>query len=325
MRVWILFTAISATVLSLAAQTAAKKRIAVFDFENAAASGGVTSPYFSSEGPNTGKAAANLLITKLVQNGNVVVIERSAIDKLLAEQNLTNSDRTDPRTAAKLGRVLGVDAIVLGTITQFDLDDKMTGGGGARLGGFGGYSTSTKHDIRATAKISARIVSPDTAEVLLVSEGAGEVVKKGVKVDMRDMRAATAAMMGGTNTNNPNLTEALNKAVEQLTGSLESAFPKLPPRVRVIDGLVADFNETGRLIINVGQQAGVLAGEKLEVWRAGKEIRDPGTGKVLMRDDILLGEASVTAVQENASIATFQAAGTERPKPGDLVKSPTKK
>ena len=57
-----------------------------------------------------GKAVADMLINRLVQTATVTVIERAAIDKLLAEQNLTNSDRTDALTAAKLGRVLGVDA-----------------------------------------------------------------------------------------------------------------------------------------------------------------------------------------------------------------------
>src|SRR5438309_3522784 len=98
------------TILALAAVSgwgqSPKKRVAVFDFDNAAVQGGMKLPFVEMSAPNLGKAAADLLITKLVQDGNVSVIERNAIDKLLAEQNLTNSDRTDPVTAAKLGKVL---------------------------------------------------------------------------------------------------------------------------------------------------------------------------------------------------------------------------
>src|SRR5215472_7941325 len=179
-----------ATILALGAVSgwgqSPKKRVAVFDFDNAAVQGGMKLPFFEMNPPNLGKAAADLLITKLVKGGNVSVLERNAIDKLLAEQNLTNSDRTDPLTAAKLGRVLGVDAIVLGTITHFDYDDKVTGGGGARLGGFGGVSTKMKHDIKAKVTLDTRLVSPDTAEVLMVSEGSGEFDRKCVKIDMRN-------------------------------------------------------------------------------------------------------------------------------------------
>jgi len=69
----------------------------------------------------------------------------------------------------------------------------------------------------------------------------------------------------------------------------------------------------------VGSRNGVRQGDRLQVWRPGKEIRDPVNGKVLMRDDTLLGEASVTTVTEISAIATYK--GTEPVKVGDLVKS----
>jgi curli biogenesis system outer membrane secretion channel CsgG len=299
------------------AQALQKKRVAIFDFDNAAVQGGIKLPFADTNTPNLGKAAADLLITKLVQDGNVSVIERSAIDRLLAEQNFSNSDRTDPVTAAKLGRVLGVDAIVLGTITRYDYADKMTGGGGARLGGFGGMSTKTKHDINAKVQISTRLVSPDTAEVLAVSQGTGEVNRKGVKVDMRDM-SSQVSMMGG-NTNNPLMNECMDSAITQLTAKLKEAFPKLPPHAPVIDGLVADASGSGQLVLNVGAHDGVRLGDRLQVWRAGREIRDPVSDKVLMRDDTLLGEAVVITVTDISSIAQYK--GTEPVKIRDLVKS----
>lgn len=299
-------------------QSPQKKRVAVFDFDNAAAQGGMTGPFFEAKGPDIGKAAAELLITKLVQDGNASVIERNAIDKLLAEQNLTNSDRTDPLTAAKLGRVLGVDAIILGTITHYDYDDKITGGGGARFGGFGGSSMKLKHDIKAKVVISTRLVSPDTAEVLMVSEGSGQFDRKGVKMDMRNAGADGMAVFQG-HASNPIMNECFDKAIAQLAGQLETEFPKLPPHISVVEGLVADASETGQLVLNVGARDGVKLGDHLQVWRAGREIRDPVTGKVLMHDDTLLGEAVVTSVKDNFAIAHYS--GSESVKVRDLVKS----
>src|SRR4051812_32209237 len=135
-------------------QTPQKRRVAVFDFDNAAVQG-VSVAFMTMSAPNLGKAAADLLVNKLVQDDRVSVIERSAIDKLLAEQNLSNSDRSDPVTAAKLGRVLGVDAIILGSITHYDYEDNTTGGGRSRFGGFGGGSMNTKHDITAKVQITS--------------------------------------------------------------------------------------------------------------------------------------------------------------------------
>jgi curli biogenesis system outer membrane secretion channel CsgG len=270
--------------------------------------------------PNTGKAVADLVVTRLVKAGEVSVIERAALDKVLAEQNLSNSDRTDAMTAARIGRVLGVDGIVLGTITKWDYDDKVTGGG-ARLGGLAGSSTKLKHDIKAHVEVTARLVSPETAEVLSVAQGTGEIVRKGVKVDMRDT-SRMPMMMGGA-ASNPVMSEALDHAVTDLTAELGKNFPKLPVYVPAVDGLVADVNDSGRLVLNVGSKDGVKGGERLQVWRMGKEIRDPATQRVLMRDDVLLGEALVNAVNENSSIAEYK--GAEKVKIGDIVKSVPKK
>jgi len=291
-----------------------QRRVAVFDFDNAAVQGGLTNPFFQTTPPNLGKAAADLLITRLVEDGTVRVIERSAIDKLLAEQNLSNTERTDPQTAAKLGKVLGVDAIVLGTITHYDYADNMTGGGGTH---FGGASMKTKHDITAKVEINTRLVSPDTAEVLAAPKGAGEVNKKGVKEDIRDSSNVSKMMNG--NANNPILNECMDKAIAQLAAQLEQEFVKLPHREPVVEGLVADVSESGQLVINVGARDGLQVGDHLQVWRAGKEIRDPVTAKLLTRDDTLLGEAVVTKVNDNFAVATY--AGTEVVKVKDLVKS----
>jgi curli biogenesis system outer membrane secretion channel CsgG len=315
MRAVVWVTVLALGTVSAWGEGPQKRRVAVFDFDNAAVQGGITLPFAGSSAPNLGKAAADLLITKLVQDGSLSVLERNAIDKLLAEQDFSNTNRTDPVTAAKLGRVLGVDTIILGTITHYDYVDKTTGGGGSHFGGFGGGSMKTKHDINAAVQISIRLVSPDTAEVLAVSQGSGEVSRKGVKVDVRDM---SRVMMEG-NANNPMMNECMDKAIAQLAAQLEQAVPKLPPRTPVINGMVADANESGQLVLNVGAHDGVKLGDRLQVWRAGKEIRDPATDKVLMRQDTLLGEAVVITVNDISSIAQYR--GSEPVKVRDLARS----
>ncbi len=63
---------------------------------------------------------------------HVLVIERKALDKILTEQNFSNSNRADPSSAAKIGKLLGVSVIVVGSITQFGRDDKKDFGGRGR-------------------------------------------------------------------------------------------------------------------------------------------------------------------------------------------------
>src|SRR5438034_2136968 len=51
-------------------------------------------------------------------------MERAEVDRILSEQNFQQGARADASTAAKLGRLLGVDAIIIGSITQFQREDK---------------------------------------------------------------------------------------------------------------------------------------------------------------------------------------------------------
>ena len=55
------------------------------------------------------------------------VIERASLDKILSEQKLQTSGITDPATAAQIGKVLGIDAVVLGNVTTSN-STKVSGG-----------------------------------------------------------------------------------------------------------------------------------------------------------------------------------------------------
>ncbi len=143
-----------------------KKRIAVFDFDYAT----VTAASSQVLGANVdlGKGISDLLVKHLVQDGTYSIIERKAMDKIMQEQNFSNSDRANPNSAARLGKLLGVDAIIVGSITQFGNDTKNTnvGGGGGGFGGFGIGGFSHKKS-KAIVSIDARIVDIDTAERVL--------------------------------------------------------------------------------------------------------------------------------------------------------------
>ncbi len=129
-------------------------------------------------------------------------------------------------------------------------------------------------------------------------------------------------MMLGSGSGTPEMNDAMEHAIAQLAGELEQRVPQLPPRISVVEGLIADADESGRLILNVGLRNGVKQGDRLQVWRAGKEVHDPATGKILLRDDRFLGEAVVKTVSEISAIATYS--GSESLKVGDIVKSPPK-
>jgi len=64
-----------------------------------------------------GDLAADLMTQSLIGHG-AEVIERQRLDAVMKEQSLTASSSFDPATARQLGKLLGVDAIFVGTVAQ---------------------------------------------------------------------------------------------------------------------------------------------------------------------------------------------------------------
>lgn len=60
--------------------------------------------------------ATEKLTHEIVQIGDLTVIERSRIDQILKEQSFSLTGAVDTGTAAKIGKILSVDAVIIGTI-----------------------------------------------------------------------------------------------------------------------------------------------------------------------------------------------------------------
>lgn len=96
---------------------------------------------------NFGRFVAEELITRLYQTRKFKVIERQLLNKIVAEQKLSLGGMIDQTSAQKLGKLLGVDAIASGTVT----------------------------DLGKTLRVNARLISTNTGEVFAVA--AAEIAK----------------------------------------------------------------------------------------------------------------------------------------------------
>ena len=70
----------------------------------------------SFSGPK-GDLAADLMTQSLLEQG-ADVVERQRLDAVLREQSLSSSGSFDPSTAKQLGKLLGVDALFVGTVAE---------------------------------------------------------------------------------------------------------------------------------------------------------------------------------------------------------------
>jgi len=300
-----------------------KKRVAIFDFDYAT----VQTASAAAFGTNidVGKGITDLLVKYLVQDGTYSVIERQVLDKILAEQNFSNSDRANPTSAAKLGKLLGVDAIIVGAVTQFGNDTKTTGvgGGGGGIGGFGlgGFHHSNS---KAIVNIDARIVDIDTAEILGVAEGHGESSRSSTSLlggggNWRGFGGG-AVDFGSSDFQQTILGEAVKASVQQLSAGLIADNAKLQVRTIIVSGLVAAV-DGGQIVLNVGAKAGVKVGDQLSVERVTKEIKDPATGQVIRRLSTPVGVVKVTDVDDISAVCVpVSGAGF---KVGDAAKTVT--
>jgi curli biogenesis system outer membrane secretion channel CsgG len=305
------------------APTGRKKRIAIFDFDYATVQT-VSAAAFGTN-VDVGKGITDLLVKYLVQDGTYSVIERQALDKIMSEQNFSNSDRANPNSAAKIGKLLGVDAIIVGAVTQFGNDTKTTNVGGAG-GGFGGFGVGgfSHKNTKAIVNIDARIVDIDTAEILGVAEGHGE-----------SSRSSTGLLGGGghwggfggggvdfgnSDFQQTILGEAVKASVEQMSAGLIADNAKLQVRTIIVSGLVAAV-DGGQIVLNVGAKSGVKVGDQLSIERITRTIKDPTTGAVLRQMTSPVGVVKVTDVDDVSSVCS-PVSGTGF-KVGDAAKTVT--
>jgi curli biogenesis system outer membrane secretion channel CsgG len=282
----------------------ARRRVAVLDFDYGTVHSSVTGLYGADM--DIGKGVATMLVSELVRNGTYTVIERSQVERILNEQNLGQEGRADASTAARLGRLLGADAIIIGSITQFGSADKKLGmgGGGFRLGGIGLGGLGRKSS-KATVVIDARIVDIGTGEILAVAQGKGESKRSGL------MLAAAVGGGGGvlggvvdmssSNFASTILGEATRLAVDSLVIELAAAAPKIRETIAAITALVADVSGN-QLVINVGTAGGVRIGTEYVVVRPGREIKDPATGSVLRRVTTPVGKIKIISADETSAM-----------------------
>lgn len=295
---------------TLAAQEApTRRRVAVLDFDYATVHEWV-SDLFGSD-VDIGKGIADMLVTNLVRNGTYSVIERKQLDRILQEQNFQQSGRGDPSSAVRLAKLLGVDAIIIGSITQFGRDDKKLGvgavGGGVHVGGIGLGGLGRK-TAKAVVNIDARVVSTTTAEILGVATGHGESKRSGTSLiggaAIGGVGAAGAFNMGSSNFGGTIIGEATRAAVDSLTGQLVAVAPQITETKVAIHALVADVSGND-IVINVGTSAGVKVGAEYDVVRPGREIKDPATGRVLRRVTTSVGKLKITSADESSAQGTL--------------------
>lgn len=232
---------------------------------------------------------SDMLTTSLVKTGRFDIIERNKIDRVIKEQALGMTGIIDEATAAQVGKILGAEYVVFGAITSATRKD---------IDKFG-YIL-----VQIEVGIDVRAVNTTTAKILLSESSMGLSESKIV-------RTADGVVVSGAIDYNSAYADAARSAIENIGSKIADLSPLI--------GFVVS-SSPDELIIDVGEEQGVVNGDSFVVFRVGDEIIHPATGKHLGWQKEILQEIRIFSTEKTmAKGETLRTQSEVQPNPGDLV------
>jgi curli biogenesis system outer membrane secretion channel CsgG len=199
---------------------------------------------YSITGNELSSLAADQMTTLLFKTGRFKVIERAQLNQLLREQNLEGIVKEGE--LAQMGKVRGVDYLLLGKITNFRIKREDTStdyGVGGRIsrelldGIAGGFRKDTTR-ITSEVGVDIRLVDPESGEVLMAEFSEYE------RTDTADSMGIRVAGIGGSG--NSNVQVGKDDAGQVLRLAFADALKKAMPQI-------------DRLMIEKSREAGASA------------------------------------------------------------------
>ncbi|MFH1074255.1 MAG: GNA1162 family protein [Candidatus Firestonebacteria bacterium] len=110
---------------------------------------------------NSGDVVADEFVLQLMNKG-FKIVERSKINSILGEQQLYSANKIDEATIKKVGKILGVDAILTGSVIKY-IEDKNTV---IYYNDKEGNPASQSYLQLAEVSVNARLFDVETGEVV---------------------------------------------------------------------------------------------------------------------------------------------------------------
>jgi len=255
--------------------TGPKLRVGVVNFQNKT----------PSKVMGIGEAAADILGTILQKTDRFIIIPQQDVASVIGQQSLGASGTINPATAAEMGNILGLNAIVTGAISAYSEAEEGED-----------YLIYKKKKQIARVTVDYRIVDTTTGIQLMADSGQGVYSKE------------TGGMLGlgskstyDTDLRDGALRDALTKAMVKMLKQLKA---------KEWNGRIAKVK--GKTVyINAGQKTGLQVGNILVVQDLGEDIIDPQTGVSLGKaPGDIKGELIITAFfGSDGSVATIRSGG----------------
>lgn len=250
-----------------------------------------------------GAGVADMLATALVKTKKFSVIERKEIEKVMEEQKLGLSGMVTAETAPAVGKLLGVDLLVIGSVSELGTSKRDIGGGISIFGA--GISKQ-----QARAVVDIRLVNTTSGEVIAAETEEGTESTLGFKGSYESLHFDNASEWNNTDIGKA-AREAIDKTVELIVDNSEN----IP-----WSGRVLKVNADGTMLMKPGSEGNVTEGMEFDVFRTGEEVKDPDTGLSLGSEETKIGRIVVIGDALNGKAAKAKVASGSGFKAGDIIR-----
>jgi hypothetical protein len=211
-----------------------KKKVAILDFEN--------NTTYKEE--KIGEAVAKKLSDKLEATQRVVTLDKIVVSEMLNREGFKFESLSDPSVMKRAHQSLGIQAFVLGMVTDVSLLSSKAS------------ETSEEEVAFATSKVEIRLIDASTGNLLKTFIGRSPI-------------------FGTKETGEYSKGKAVIKAIEFGLDDIMEGFLR---QLDLLDWTTTIAKIEGENIyLNAGKLSGVRIGDSLEVFEPGKEIFNPTT------------------------------------------------
>lgn len=275
-----------------AAVPAQRPSIAVYGFSSRG-----LNPWWGGGSFDPGAALADLLTDRLVNAGSYNVVDREHIRQILGEQDLSREGQVESTTAAKLGRMLGANYLIVGRIVQLDKTADNGGAGGALVGALLGGAV---HNQKVTLRVAAQVLEVNTGRIIESITSDHDETASSFAV--AGLAFGGGAGGGGGYESQQFLSSAMGRLLTAGASDLVAKIdpsklvavvtPKIQGRIISVDGK--------SVVLNIGSSKGVAVGQYFSAFDV-KHIKDPDSGHMI--DSVIKrGSIEITSVENDSAV-----------------------
>lgn len=220
-----------------------KRKVAIARFSNETTY--AKGAFYDKENDPLGKQTVDILSAKLAASGKFILLERSDLDAINAEQGIAGLDV----------QKIGADYLIIGSLTKY----------GRKNTGETGLASRTKRQT-VEAGVSIRLVDVSTGQIIYSEEANGTA----------ETQTKTVLGMGGQAGFDATLSDkAIDAAISQLVENIVNNCMDRPWKSYFLSV------DEDSVIISGGKNQGVKVGDVFDVLTRGKKVKNPQTGMMI--------------------------------------------